>query len=105
MMPPFLTWSLSMAKAAVVRERNLFEADLLKHFAHRVAHGRGRSEGKVDDAERHAKTAGSLLSHKLTHARDLERGALDGLAQELEVLAFGRIRVRGRPHRGRRHQR
>ena len=74
---------------------NLFEAYLLKHFAHRVAHGRGRSEGKVDDAERHAKTAGSLLSHKLAHARDLERGALDGLAQELEVLAFGRIECAG----------
>ena len=74
---------------------DLLEADLLQHFTHGVAHGRGRGERQVDDAERDAEAAGSLLSHKLTHARDLERGALDGLAQEFEVLALGRIERAG----------
>ena len=74
---------------------DLLEADLLQHFAHGVAHGRGRGERQVDDAERDAEAAGCFLGHKLTHARDLERGALDGLAQEFEVLALGRIERAG----------
>ena len=74
---------------------DLFEADLLKHFADGVAYGRGRREGKVDDAEWNAKATGCLLCHQLADARDLERGALDGFAQELEVLALGRIQCAG----------
>ena len=74
---------------------DLFEADLLQHFAHGVAHGRGRGERQVDDAERDAEASGRLLGHELSDARDLERGALDGLAQELEVLALGRIQCAG----------
>ena len=74
---------------------DLLEADLLKHFADGVAYGRGRREGKVDDAEWNAKATGCLLCHQLADARDLERSALDGLAQELEVLALGRIQCAG----------
>ena len=74
---------------------DLLEADLLQHFTHRVAHSRGRGERQVDDAERNAEAAGCFLGHKLADARDLERGALDGLAQELEVLALGRIECAG----------
>ena len=74
---------------------NLFEADLLKHFADGVAYGRGRRERKVDDAEWNAKATGCLLCHQLADARDLERGALDGFAQELEILALGRIQCAG----------
>ena len=47
------------------------------------------------NAERNAEAAGCFLGHKLADARDLERGALDGLAQELEVLALGRIECAG----------
>ena len=57
---------------------NLFEADLLKHFADGVAYGRGWREGKVDDAEWNAEATGCLLCHQLADTRDLERGALDG---------------------------
>ena len=74
---------------------DLFEADLLQHFAHRVAYSRGRGERQVDDAERDAEASGRLLGHELADARDLERGALDGFAQELEVLALGRIQCAG----------
>ena len=74
---------------------DLFEADLLKHFADGVAYGRGRREGKVDDAEWNAKATGCLLCHQLADARDLERGALDGFAQELEILALGLVQCTG----------
>ena len=81
MMPPFLTWSLSMASAAVVPGApHLLQADLLQHYAPTESPTDGRgSQRQVDDAERHAQAAGGLLRHQLAHARDLERGALDGL--------------------------
>ena len=95
-MPPFFTWSLSMASAAVVPgaptcSRPIFS----KHFADGVADGRGRGKGQVDDAERNAEATGCLLCHQLADARDLERGALDGFAQELEILALGFVQRAG----------
>ena len=106
MMPPFLTWSLSIASAAVVPGgADLLQADLLQHLADRIADGRGGCQRQVDDAERDAEPARRLLRHKLADARDLERGALDRLAQELEVAALGLVERAGRPHRGRRRRR
>ena len=74
---------------------HLFEADLLQHFADGVAHGGGRGEREVDDAEWHSESAGGLLGHQLADARDLERGALDGFAQEFEVFALGLVERAG----------
>ena len=74
---------------------HLFEADLLQHFADGVAHGGGRGEREVDDAEWHSESAGGLLGHQLADARDLERGALDGFAQEFEVFALGFVQRAG----------
>ena len=65
----------------------MLEADLPQDLRHRVANcGRG-GEGEVDYAEGHAEAASCLLGDELAHARYLERGALDRLAEGLEVGA------------------
>ena len=68
------------------RARGL-KADLLKDLRHRVADGRRRGERQVDDAKGDAEAAGGLLRHELPHARDLESGLFDRLAEHFKVLS------------------
>ena len=54
---------------------------------HGIPDGRRRSKRQIHYAERHAKTAGSLLRHQLPHSGDFEGSALDNVGN------FGNVRV------------
>ena len=57
-----------------------FQPHFLQYVGNRVTNCRSRSKGKVDDAEWHTKTPGSLTGNQLAYTGNLEGSLLDGLS-------------------------
>ena len=72
------------AAAAAGLQTHLFE-----NVGHAVAHRRGRSQRKINDACGHAQCLGGKVCHQLAHAGDLERGPFDQLCHLVDGRVLG----------------
>ena len=71
------------------------QTHLFQNIGHAVADGRGGSQRKVDDAGGHAQCLGGKVCHQLTHAGDLEGGALYKLCHLVNGGVLGQTSQRG----------
>ena len=76
------------------------KAHLLEDVGHTVAHGGGGGQRQVDDAGGYAQLFGGEVCHQLTHAGDLEGGALHQLGHLVDGGVLGQPGQRGADRAG-----